>query len=99
MTNVCSYCGDIHPDGGYCWMSPDGEHDIYDDPDEADPYNCCDNCGIEMPSYEAAGYVEHICNPEDIERYKAWKNSKDARYGWDWKIGEPFLLEDEESDG
>jgi hypothetical protein len=65
--SVCSHCHEENPcGGGYCWLSPDGQHDIFIDEDGVNPYDCCPFCGAELDRAEIDGFAEHVCDPADL---------------------------------
>lgn len=39
MSEICLHCGVVQPASAYCWLSPNGKHDIIDSYDDPDPYD------------------------------------------------------------
>ena len=84
MAEICIHCGTFNAEG-YCWASPDGLHVVEHDPDQVNPWDCCKECGLELPSEVLNGLIEHRCDPERVAAYQAWLTDLEDNTQWDYR--------------
>lgn len=53
--------------------------------DQIDPWDCCPECGLVLPSEVLSGAAPHDCDPERVAAFQAWLTDLEDDTQWDYR--------------